>query len=160
VDALMGGVDASVLERMAKIMAYMRPTAAGKRLKRKDKLRMLGLAGPENGAPRASLAAAAPAAPVRIRPLAGCRRDPYGESGCLLHLEHCRSACSIWVPERACMNSLCRKARQHAQLSGCERGIAALRAAQAAPAGSLDITDYHVTAQLSVCDACVPALFS
>lgn len=64
-DALMGGVDASVLERMAKIMSYMRPAAAGKKLKRKDKLRLLGLHGAENGAPRASLAAAAP--PVHVR---------------------------------------------------------------------------------------------
>ena len=69
VDALMGGVDASVLERMAKIMSYMRPTAAGKKLKRKDKLRLLGLHVAENGTPRASLAAAAPAVHVRICPL-------------------------------------------------------------------------------------------
>jgi len=77
VDALMGGVDASVLERMAKIMTYMRPTAAGKRLKRKDKLRLLGLHGPQNGTPRASLAAApAPFAPVRTCRSEGPPRPP------------------------------------------------------------------------------------
>jgi hypothetical protein len=44
-DAMMGGVDANVLERLAKIMSYMRPAGAGKpgkRMKRKDKLRILG----------------------------------------------------------------------------------------------------------------------
>lgn len=38
----MGGVDANLLERLAKIMSYMRPSAGGKRLKRKEKLQMLG----------------------------------------------------------------------------------------------------------------------
>ncbi len=45
VDSLMGGVDGSLLERLAKIMSYMRPSVGGKpgkRLKRKDKLQMLG----------------------------------------------------------------------------------------------------------------------
>ncbi len=106
VDALMGGVDASVLERMAKIMAYMRPTAAGKRLKRKDKLRMLGLAGPENGAPRASLAAAAPATPVRTQPFVGCCRVRSRTLRGLLCLKHCRSVCSRRVHQTvACMEA-------------------------------------------------------
>ena len=43
---MMGDVDAGVLERLAKIMSYMRPAAGGtkpgKRLKRREKLRMLG----------------------------------------------------------------------------------------------------------------------
>ncbi len=41
----MGGVDGNLLERLAKIMSYMRPNAGGKpgkRLKRKDKLQLLG----------------------------------------------------------------------------------------------------------------------
>lgn len=44
-DSMMGGLDANVLERLAKIMSYMRPSVAGKpgkRLKRKDKMRILG----------------------------------------------------------------------------------------------------------------------
>jgi hypothetical protein len=53
----MGAVDAGMLERLAKIMAYMRPAGAGgkpgKRLKRKEKLSMLGepaaAAPPPNG---------------------------------------------------------------------------------------------------------------
>ncbi|KAK9916318.1 hypothetical protein WJX75_001184 [Coccomyxa subellipsoidea] len=47
VDSLMGGVDGKLLERLAKIMSYMRPSAGGKpgkRLKRKDKLQLLGAA--------------------------------------------------------------------------------------------------------------------
>ena len=55
VESLMGAVDGSMLERLAKIMAYMRPAQAGakpgRRLKRKDKLSMLGEAAapPLNG---------------------------------------------------------------------------------------------------------------
>lgn len=40
----MGGVDAAILERLAKVMSYMRVTAGskpGKRLKKKDKMRLL-----------------------------------------------------------------------------------------------------------------------
>lgn len=43
----MGGVDGNLLERLAKIMSYMRPSVGGKpgkRLKRKEKLHMLGQA--------------------------------------------------------------------------------------------------------------------
>lgn len=43
----MGGVDGNLLERLAKIMSYMRPSAGGKpgkRPKRKDKLQLLGAA--------------------------------------------------------------------------------------------------------------------
>ena len=55
---MLGGVDAGVLDRLAKVMGYMRVTAAGKpgkRLKKRDKLQMLedggGLAvRPLNGA--------------------------------------------------------------------------------------------------------------
>ena len=51
---MMGTVDGSVLERIAKIMSYMRPALvgkSGKRMKRKDKLRMLanGSEAPPNG---------------------------------------------------------------------------------------------------------------
>ena len=51
---MMGTVDGGVLERIAKIMSYMRPALvgkSGKRLKRKDKLRMLasGSEAPLNG---------------------------------------------------------------------------------------------------------------
>ena len=54
VESMMGTVDGSVLERIAKIMSYMRPALlgkSGKRLKRKDKLRMLanGSEAPLNG---------------------------------------------------------------------------------------------------------------
>ena len=54
VESMMGTVDGGVLERIAKIMSYMRPALAGKsgkRLKRKDKLRMLADGGeaPLNG---------------------------------------------------------------------------------------------------------------
>lgn len=61
----MGTVDANVLERIAKIMSYMRPTLvgkSGKRLKRKDKLRMLADGGeaPLNGHQHGSLKPAAP----------------------------------------------------------------------------------------------------
>ena len=69
VESLMGAVDGSMLERLAKIMAYMRPAQAGakpgRRLKRKDKLSMLGEAAapPLNGgALRGSLR---PEGPVR-----------------------------------------------------------------------------------------------
>jgi len=44
VDTILGGVDAAILERLAKVMSYMRVTAGakpGKRLKKKDKMRML-----------------------------------------------------------------------------------------------------------------------
>lgn len=44
VDTILGGVDATILERLAKVMSYMRVTAGakpGKRLKKKDKMRML-----------------------------------------------------------------------------------------------------------------------
>ena len=42
-DSMLGSVDSSVLERMAKIMSYMRVSAGGKhgKMKKKDKLRML-----------------------------------------------------------------------------------------------------------------------
>ncbi len=54
----MGGVDAGVMERLAKVMGYMRVTAAGKpgkRLKKREKLAMLAGGGtlavrPLNGA--------------------------------------------------------------------------------------------------------------
>lgn len=54
VESMMGTVDGGVLERIAKIMSYMRPALvgkSGKRLKRKDKLRMLANSseGPLNG---------------------------------------------------------------------------------------------------------------
>ena len=57
---MLGGVDAGVLDRLAKVMGYMRVTAAGKpgkRLKKREKLQMLegggGLAvRPLNGAAR------------------------------------------------------------------------------------------------------------
>ena len=54
VESMMGTVDGGVLERIAKIMSYMRPALVGKtgkRLKRKDKLRMLanGTEGQLNG---------------------------------------------------------------------------------------------------------------
>ena len=50
----MGTVDGNVLERIARIMSYMRPALvgkSGKRLKRKDKLHMLADGGeaPLNG---------------------------------------------------------------------------------------------------------------
>jgi len=59
VETMLGGVDAGVLERLAKVMGYMRVTAAGKpgkRLKKREKLQMLGGGGgglavrPLNGA--------------------------------------------------------------------------------------------------------------
>jgi hypothetical protein len=64
---LMGIVDASVIERLAKIMSYMHVSQGGKpgkRLKKKEKLRMLaGLS--ENGAHGAAKAGARPSgAPV------------------------------------------------------------------------------------------------
>ena len=54
IESMMGTVDGSVLERIAKIMSYMRPALvgkSGKRLKRKVKLRMLanGSEAPLNG---------------------------------------------------------------------------------------------------------------
>ena len=65
IESTMGTVDANVLERIAKIMSYMRPTLvgkSGKRLKRKDKLRMLADGGeaPLNGHQHGSLKPAAP----------------------------------------------------------------------------------------------------
>lgn len=65
VESMMGTVDGNVLERIAKIMSYMRPSLpgkAGKRLKRKDKLRMLADGGeaPLNGHLHGSLKPAAP----------------------------------------------------------------------------------------------------
>ena len=44
VDTILGGVDAAILERLAKVMSYMRVTAGvkpGKRLKKREKMRML-----------------------------------------------------------------------------------------------------------------------
>jgi len=111
---------------------------------------MLGLAGPENGAPRASLAAAAPpTAPVRARPLPRLSPGYFWDILCLLHLEHSRSVCASRVHHVACV-----KTRRHAQLSGCERGFAALRAALAAPAGPSDGAGHCAsTAHLSACGA-------
>ena len=58
VETMLGGVDAGVMERLAKVMGYMRVTAAGKpgkRLKKREKLAMLAGGGglavrPLNGA--------------------------------------------------------------------------------------------------------------
>ena len=65
VECMMGTVDGNVLERIAKIMSYMRPALvgkSGKRLKRKDKLRMLadGSEAPLNGHLHGSLKPAVP----------------------------------------------------------------------------------------------------
>ena len=56
---MLGGVDSAILERLVKVMSYMRVTAGvkpGKRLKKKEKLRML--AGGD----------------ISVRPLNGARR--------------------------------------------------------------------------------------
>jgi hypothetical protein len=63
---MMGVVDGNVLERISKIMSYMRPALvgkSGKRLKRKDTLRMLahGSEAPQNGHLHGSLKRAVPA---------------------------------------------------------------------------------------------------
>ncbi|CAL8466768.1 g6304 [Coccomyxa elongata] len=89
VDSLMGGVDGNLLERLAKIMSYMRPSVGGKpgkRLKRKDKLHMLGqtaglppLAG--IGALKASRTnGSATAEPVVVKP-ADEDEDIFGDAG-------------------------------------------------------------------------------
>lgn len=43
VESMLGVMDGAVLERVAKIMGYMKtaPSAKGKKLKKRDKLRML-----------------------------------------------------------------------------------------------------------------------
>ena len=75
VESLMGAVDAGMLERLAKIMAYMRPAQAGgkpgKRLKRREKLSMLGEPDPAplNGGLMGSLR---PEGPVRTPSPATC----------------------------------------------------------------------------------------
>lgn len=55
---MMGGVDAAILERLAKVMSYMHVTAGskpGKRLKKRNKMRLLEAGDvamrPLNGAP-------------------------------------------------------------------------------------------------------------
>ena len=72
VESMLGSADGNVLERIAKIMSYMRPALvgkSGKRLKRKEKLRMLADGGeaPLNGHLHGSLKPPPPqSAPVII----------------------------------------------------------------------------------------------
>ena len=77
VECMMGTVDGNVLERIAKIMSYMRPALmgkSGKRLKRKDKLRMLGdgSEAPLNGHLHGSLKPAVPAVVILSHCLQSC----------------------------------------------------------------------------------------
>ena len=81
VEAMLGSTDGNVLERIAKIMSYMRPALvgkSGKRLKRKEKLRMLADGGeaPLNGHLHGSLKPP----PQQSTPVKGCGSTPCSKS--------------------------------------------------------------------------------